>query len=66
MIFFNSTVWFSCSDVEVEMPDTLDLATLRGQGLQSSEEELPEGTPLVVPGRVHFKCSCTYNVYMIV
>ena len=50
--FFDSNVLFPCLDVEVEMPDTLDLATLRGQGLQSSEEELPEGTPPVVPGRV--------------
>lgn len=29
-------------DVAVEMPDTLDLSSLRGSGLQSDEELLPE------------------------
>ena len=29
-------------DVEVEMPDTLDLGVLRGQGLKAGEVTLPE------------------------
>ena len=33
------------ADVEVEMTDVLDLSSLRGHGLQTGEEELPEGGP---------------------
>ena len=29
-------------DVEVDVPEILDLSSLRAQGLQSGEEELPE------------------------
>ncbi|XP_067833245.1 ubiquitin carboxyl-terminal hydrolase 5-like, partial [Heptranchias perlo] len=37
-------------DVSIEMPDELDISQLRGGGLQSGEEELPDiAPPLVTP-----------------
>ncbi len=32
-------------DVSLDMPDVLDLTSLRGQGLQPGEEEMPDGGP---------------------
>ena len=38
------------SDVSIEMPDELDIAALRGTGLQPEEEEMPDiAPPLVTP-----------------
>ena len=31
-------------DVEVDVPDALDLSSLRGRGIQPGEEELPDET----------------------
>lgn len=38
-------------DVEVDMPEVLDLRNLRGAGLQPDEEQLPEivGSPPPLP-----------------
>ncbi|GCB85146.1 hypothetical protein scyTo_0025815, partial [Scyliorhinus torazame] len=37
-------------DVSIEMPDELDISQLRGGGLQTGEEELPDiAPPLVTP-----------------
>ena len=40
-----SCLSFSFSlDVEVDVPDALDLSSLRGTGIQPGEEELPDET----------------------
>jgi len=36
-------------DVAIEMPDTIDLSFLRGKGLQSGEELLPDGATPPAP-----------------
>lgn len=35
--------FFFFSDVEIDVPDELDLTSLHGRGLQPGEVELPEG-----------------------
>lgn len=32
----------SFADISVDVPDNLDLSSIRGRGLQSGEEELPQ------------------------
>lgn len=36
-------------DVEVDVPEVLDLSSLRATGLQQGEEELPEDAPKEPP-----------------
>lgn len=38
-------VVFSCTDVSIDVPDTLDLSALRATGQQPGEELLPEVAP---------------------
>lgn len=37
--------FFSCTDVSIDVPDTLDLSALRATGQQPGEELLPEVAP---------------------
>lgn len=43
----------SKTDVSVQVPDVLDLSSLRGHGLVTGEEELPAGDS--PPGKVFFQ-----------
>ena len=39
------------TDVQVDVPDDLDISCLRGSGLQPGEQELPENTTTPEPGK---------------